>query len=432
MSSITGESLFYEVSRVIQNNHAISYYQYRALSSFIELLAVHDRVALFIGEETDSSYLAQFDWLINLIHEQSDFKIDLISPKQRSDYITPDVMSRFETICLELYSYSLGLTSDDLFSKQQKDRTAEDMSEYIEQAFALQYPQLNAKACCESIYNLSLSNANSSELLYFFRAHLLQGIAQLRGLTPILENQRLIASVLQEELRVENKTGTLPYRILKMANALLAQKIRTFDKDSNYPRVSMLLSDVIGKVQTRGELLEKSFELRRELSPFREAYQKLENDMTDPNKSLSVRSKRLEELTASIKKVWIPTISVLGGNLNSSVISKIATKTFGKYGLGEVKAEHSEKSDKAEDSVSFSTSLLGLGTALAQTVSEVYKDSALAKPNRPLLDVLVRVVNLTDVKTRLLQILPVRDFDYTAFKLLDERLSANVNEVSHD
>ena len=49
MGAITGESLFYDVSRLLKDKQQVSYYQYKALSSFTEMVVLHDRVALFVG-----------------------------------------------------------------------------------------------------------------------------------------------------------------------------------------------------------------------------------------------------------------------------------------------------------------------------------------------------------------------------------------------
>jgi hypothetical protein len=432
MAAIAGESLFYEVSRVLSNNYRLSYYQYRALSSFAEMISLHDHVALFVGDETDKEFLESFDWLVNIIHEKSDFKIDIVFPQNRSDYITSDELKQFEAICKDIYPHPLGITSDELFTKLRKDRTGEDMSERIERMFCEKYPKFDSNKFAEDIYTVWLDNANSSELLYFFRAHLLQAIAETKHLTPIFENQRLIAAALQNRNRQNSRVGTLSFAIYKMVDSLFIQACDLLpDEKNSYPRVSLFLNAIIGSITRRDEMLNAIFNLRVELKDFRFSYKKIEEVLINPNLSLSDRSEVKEQLEESVKKVWIPTISSLGRHYTPNAVKKIAKNVFEKYGIGEVKAEHLEKKDASENSIALSTpSLIGIGATVAQTISEVYKDSKLTKPNRALLDVLNRVVKLTASRDKLTEILPVNDFTYRTSKLLDSILAEKAMEVT--
>jgi len=430
MNAIAGESLFYEASKVISGNGSVSYYQYKSLDSFIELITLHDNIALFVGEETDDDYLNSFDWLINIVHEKTDCKIDFIKPERRGEYITSEAMSLFETICREVYSHSLGIISDDLFYKRRKDRTAEDMSSRIEQLFIRDYPEFDCKNFGEGIYHLLQKNANSSELLYFFRAHLFQSIAELQNLTPVYENQRLIASIFQQRCRKENRTGTLPYIIYKMANNLFMEAYDSLPNDRvKYPRISILMNALIESTLTREALVDSIALLRNELKEFREAYVKAEAILVNPNKSFLDRTVIQKSLEESIREIWMPVIASLERNDTSNKIKKVAKGVFGKFGIGDVKFQHSEKKDLSENTVTYSTaSITGLVTAIAQTVSEVHKASKLIRPNKPLLDIILRVARSTDTKQKLSALLPVRGFGYRLPNLIDKLLAANVGK----
>lgn len=431
MGAIIGESIFYDVSRIIRGSGSISYYQYKSLDSFVELITLHDRITLFLGEEADSEYSKAFDWLINTIHEKTDCKIDLVSPKRRGQYITREVMALFEQISREIYSHSLGVTSDDLFTKQVKDRTAEDMSGRIEQLFVNEYPDFDCKKFSEGIYGILEKNANSSELLYFFRAHLFQAIAELQDLTPVYENQRLIAAILQRSCRMENRVGTLPYTIYKMADNLFVKAYGFLPDDKiKYPRVSVLMGAMIERASARNGILDAVVFLRDELEEFRKSYNEAEKTLTDSNKSFYEKSEIQRSLEESVKLIWIPVIESLGRNYTSNKISKLAKGVFGKYGIGEVKLEHEKKQDSSESKATFSTpSLLGIVAAVTQTVSEVYKDSKLIKPNKALLEIILRVAKLTNTKHRLTSLLPVRGFNYRLPKLIDSHSVENLEEV---
>ena len=71
-----------------------------------------------------------------------------------------------------------------------------------------------------------------------------------------------------------------------------------------------------------------------------------------------------------------------------------------------------------------------MGTALAQTVSEVYKDSKLAKPNKALLETLNTVVRLEGLQDKLSELLPVHNYRYRIYKLLDSVLAEKLVEVT--
>lgn len=438
MSAIVGESLFYEAARVLHGSSSISYYQYKALDALAEIICLHDRVALFAGEETDSNYLKSFDWLINLIHEKCDFKIDVISPKHREEYITSEVMRRFGEITNAIYPHPLGIISDELFGKQKKDRTAEDMSERIEQLFNRDFPKFDYKKFGVDIYEVWQRNANSSELLYFFRGHLLQAIAEIRGLTPIYENQRLIAAIAQRKSRQETTVGTLPYEIYKMANNLFVHACETLRQwNTEYPKKSILMIAVAGAVSERDEILDSIVAIRRELEEYRKHYGKAEETLKDFDASLFDRSEIQQSLALSAREIWLPVISSLGRNHTDGTLKKIAKGVFEKYGVGELKYEHSEKlehgkqSASSEDSSKYSTpSLLGIGAAIAKTLYDVRQDAKLVNPNKPLLDVLLKAINMKEVNTKLSTLLPVRDFRYRTPKLVDSLLVEEQMEVA--
>lgn len=438
MSAIVGESLFFEAARVLRGNSPISYYQFKALDALIEIVALHDRVALFAGEETDSAYLSSFDWLINSIHEKSDFKIDIITPKHRGEYITSEVMRRFNEVSDAIYPHPLGITSDELFGKQKKDRTAEDMSERIEQIFNRDYPNVDWKKFGTDIYEVWQRNANSSELLYFFRAHLLQAMAEIKGLTPIYENQRLIASIAQRKSRQENRIGTLPYDIYTMANKLFTlacESLRGVNTD--YPKKSILMIATVGAATSRDTILDSMVNIRRELKEYRQHYGRAEEILKNQDASLSDRSEIQQSLTASANKIWFPVISSLGQRHTAGAVKRIVKGVFEKYGVGEVKYEHSDKFDSAnpsgssEDTSTYATpSLLGVGVAIGKTLYDVSKDSKLQNPNKPLLDVLLKAINMKDVNTKFSALFPVRDFRYRTYKLVDSLLAEEEREVT--
>lgn len=432
MDAIVGESIFFDVSRIITRRDQLSFYQYKALEAFIEILTMHNQIALFLGDEPDTAFINSFEWLIDAVHEKTDCTIDVVTAKRRGQYITSETMSLFEGICKEIYSHSLGVTSDDLFKKHRKDRTSEDMSERIEELFVRDYPKLSCKTFSNGMSEILKNNANASELLYFFRAHLFQAIAELQTLTPFYENERLIAAIVQQWCRQDNRVGTLPYAIYKMVNNLFI-KANDFLPESrtNYPKVSILMSAMVEKAPTRSELFDSIVSLRKELKEFRRSYYNAEETLCDTNKSLYERAEVQRSLEESAQQIWMPVIASLGRSYSSNKIGKIFKGVFGKYGIGEMKLQHEDRADASESKATYSTpSLIGITTALAQTASEVYKDAKLAKPNKQLLDLTLRVAKLTEIKRKLTALLPVRGFEYRLPTLVDSLLAVNASEVA--
>lgn len=421
-SAIVGESLFFEAARVLNGTSAVSYYQYRAVESLLEVLLFHESVFLLVGEETDEEFLAKFDWLISKIHEDTDFKIDLIRKEHRTRWITSAVMQRFDEICREVYGHSIGIRSTDLFSKQRKDRTSEDMSEHLEQLFVRDYPNFKADRLAESVYDLLFTNANSSELLYFLRAHLIQALAEINELTPIYENQRLISELLQRSKRVINRVGNLPFEIYKTANSLFIKTCNELvpARRLDYPRLSIGMLAALNSATARNQFLSSIFGLRQQLADFRKYYSEAEETVMNPNKSLSEKSDVRIQLEKSQNLVWGPIMSTLGHRYTTNKIVKIGKGLFGKYGVGDIRLQHSDKAKHDdESSATYSTSLIGVAAALGTTLADVWEDTKLIKPNKSLVDILLSVVQMSDSQQKITTLFPVRGFGYKAPQLID-------------
>ena len=248
MTAIIGESLLYEASRVLKDEHRLSYYQYRALCSFVEMVVLHDRTIVISGIEKDRNFLEVINWLMSEISGASDYSFELVKFSNRSKYLDNRVVQRFESLCKEIYFAPLGIITDRLLEKRAKDRTAEDMSETIEQLFCENYPTSENRRFVEELLRIWSSNATSSELLYFFRAHLMQAIAETTDATCLFENQRLIAEILHQTYEKENKPGTLAFTIYNLVNGLFMRVCEALPHDKDqYPRRSLLINDVVAR-----------------------------------------------------------------------------------------------------------------------------------------------------------------------------------------
>jgi hypothetical protein len=436
MLAVVGESLIYEASRVIREDHRLSYYQYRALSSFTEMLVLHDAVLVVAGVEKDSAFLGTIDWLRDQIGADSDFTVQMVSPDNREQYINNKVIQSFESICQQIYQRPLPLVTGELLEKQSKDRTAEDMSERIERIFSENYPTQENRRFIEELLRLCSRNATSSELRYFFRSHLLQAIADNEDATCLFENQRLIAEILHHTYVRNTRLGTLAYSIYALVNELFQRACEALPHDkSDYPRPSLLVSDLIIELDDRHHLLPAILKLRKEFQPLREHYKTTERALLNQNTSLFERSEIQAQLEETVTKVWIPTISSLGRGYRAGNIRKFLKNIFGKYGFGDLTVERSEtysgNDAETSDSVSYGTpSLVGIGTAIAQTMSDVYQEWKLYKPNKPLLECLARVVKSRESLSKLKRQFPVVGFAYQINQILDRAMLNRIQEVA--
>lgn len=359
MFVVVGESLLYEASRVMREEHRLSYYQYRALCSFAEMLVLHDKALVVAGVERDADFLEAVSWLKREIETTSDYVVQLIGSADRDEYVDKQVIQLFEAICKEIYQQPLSLVTAELLEKQRKDRTSEDMSERVEHLFSENYPTQQDRRFVDELLRVWSRNATSSELHYFFRAHLFQAIAENADGTSLFENQRLIADILHQIYRKSNKSGTLGYGIYSLVDGLFRRVCETLPHDkSEYPRASLLVSDLVARLEDRSGLLSGLLSLRDEFKPFREHYRITETALLNQDTSLFERSEIQAQLQETVTKVWVPTISSLGRGYSSGNIRKFLKNVFGKYGFGDITVEHSEKQGAHEtaDSISYASS----------------------------------------------------------------------------
>ena len=436
MTAVIGESLLYEASRVLKHDHRLSYYQYRALCSFVEMVVLHDRAIVISGTEEDDSFLEVINWLMSEVSRVSDYSFELVKFSNRSTYLENRVVQRFESLCKEIYFAPLGLITDRLLEKRAKDRTAEDMSETIEQLFSENYPTSENRRFVEELLRILSSNANSSELLYFFRAHLMQALAETTDATCLFENQRLIAEILHETYAKENKTGTLAFTIYNLVNGLFLRVCDALPHDKDqYPLRSLLISDVVARSEDRKALLLTTLQVRQEFTPFREYYKQAESTLHDEHTSIFERAEIQARLNEMINKVWIPVISSFGRRYSANKIGNFFKDILARYGIGDLTIEHSEqvttsRETESTDSLSYELpSVGGLTSAVVKTAYSEYQEAKLYKPNRPLLDCLNRVVRSTESVSRSETELPVADFRYKINQLLDRAVLDRCAEV---
>lgn len=417
MTAIAGTSLLTSVSRTLTKQNKLSYYEYKALDYFAEVLILHDSLELLIGVEPNSQYVDEFDWLYRKIHDKTDFKITYISGKIRTTaHLTEEVNKQYNLICEDIYGYSLEIPTNELINKQEKkSRFEDDLLERIEES--LINDSSNLKTLANDVYNLFTTNANTSTFNYFFRSHLIQAIAEINNWTPILVNQCLIADLFHHNLTESKHKGNLTFTIYDLVNKLFINQFNQLNKrPTNYPNYSLLMVNVISKSTSRGELLDAISKIREEFRDFRKTYTSINADLTNPNEKLAKKSQQSDKLNSYINDLWIPTMESLGNGKIGSIARKALTDAGGKFGF-----------NANEEGLTVSAS--GIATAFVTFLTEIDKNDKLYPPNRGLLDAVKKAVELEDIKRKFDEILPVKNFNQKQFQILDRLLvKENDNE----
>lgn len=421
MVAVAGTSLLYSVSKTLKQDTPIPYYQFKSLESFLEVLVLHDELHLFVGAENDKSYLNNFEWLITDIHQNTDFKVSLITSKE---YLDSTKVEKFNEICEEIYNYPLGITSNQLFTKQSKNnRIEDDLSEIVTNVSAKEF---DSKEFSKRIYETYSRNSTTTTFQYLFRGHLFQAIAETNNLTPIFVNHRIIADILQKTSRNDNKVGTIAYSIYKMVNNLFLGFCKNLDKTKQtYPFTSILIMDLICRSDNRADLLKNIYSIRNDYKNFRDEYKTIEKTLNDKNESLQNKAKAQNKFERYVQEVWLPTMNSL--NQSQSIVLKQLKKSLGKFNIGESKLEtkskyNDEKGALSESEGKTSINVTGLLVEVGSLLTRMGKDAYLMTSNRPLLNSIKTALETSEIESKLKKILPVKDFANTKFQEIDKIL----------
>ena len=421
MTVIAGTSLVYSVSKTLQQDISLPYYQFKALEAFVEVIVLHDELHIFRGEENDTNYLKTFEWLINNVRENTDFKILSIESK---DYIDSTILRKFDEICQEIYIHPLGITLNQLFTKQSKNnRVEDDLSEIVTNLSAKEF---NSKEFSKRIYDTYSRNSTTSTFQYLFRGHLFQAIAENKNLTPVFVNHRIIADILQKVSRNDNRVGTLAYSIYKMVNSLFLGFCKNLDRsEQTYPFTSILMTDLICRSDNRKDLLKNIYSIRSDYKSFRDEYKTIEQTLNGKSESLQNKAKAKDKFEKYVQEVWLPTMNSL--SQSQSIVRKQLKKTLGKFNVGESKLETTSKYDNeignsSESEGKTSINLTGLGVEVISLIARMGKDAYLMTSNRPLLNSIKKALETPEIGSKLVSFLPIKDFANTKFQEIDKIL----------
>lgn len=415
MTAVSGTSLLTSVFRTLTKQNKLSYYEYKALDHFAETLILHDSLELLIGVEPTTQYIDEFDWLVKKVHEETDFKINYIRGETRTKtYLTEEVRTRYNLVCEDIYGYSLEISTDELVTKQEKKlRFEDDLLERIEELLVAD--SSNVKTLANDIYNLFITNANTSTFNYFFRSHLIQAIAEVKNWTPVLVNQCLVAGLFHRSLTENKHLGNLTFTIYDLVNKLFVSQGSQLNKlPTNYPNYSVLMVNAVSRAENRDKLLDAIFEIRKELKDYRETYKSIDAALMNPNEKLTDKANQKAKLDSYINDLWIPMMQSLGHGEIGSVARKALADAGGKFGFN-------------ANAQGLTLSASGIATAAITFLTEINKNDRLYFPNRGLLNAVKKAVDSEDVKKKFDQILPVKNFNQKRFQILDTLLVKDSN-----
>lgn len=420
MTAIAGTSLFYSVVKTLNETTPISYYQFKAFEAFLDVLILHDELHLFVGKEGDTNYLRTFGALTTNIHANTDFKISLITDP---NYLHSSVIQKFNEICTEIYGHPLGIVSEQLFTKISKtNRIEDDLSEIVT---SVSLKDFNSREFSKRLYETYSKNANTATFTYLFRGHLFQAIAEILQLTPVFVNHRLIADILNRSTR-KNRVGTLAFSIYKMVNSLFLHFCINLNHNNRYyPFSSILMMDLISRVENRENLLAAIYEMREEYKSFRDEYKKIETTLNSNKASLQEKARAKKKFERYIQEVWLPTMNSLSEN--RGIIGRQLKKSLGKFNIIDSKLEATTKYED-EQGISSSSeaksnvNLTGFGLEVVSLIGRIGKDAYLMNSNRPLLNSIKKILETPEIEERFMAILPIKEFSNTKFQEIDSIL----------
>lgn len=424
MTAIICESLIYSVSKVLQEEVPLTYYQYRDLSSFIELITLHDEVLLLLGDFHDDKFYQAYEWLIDHLKSTTDIKFKKIDSSNRVDFLTSKVVNQFNQIVNEIYQHDFGITIDELLKKSDADRSFKEDITPFENVFKKAFKGNKIKHFANFIFESWDSNQYLSFIRYLFRTHLLKALSEIFNLTPVYENSRLLTLLLQNKCYKSPHMGSMPHKIYETVNTIFVNSLAKLPNKSIYPKIPILLRYIITKTKYRESLLDEVIKLRNTFRNFRKEYNVLENVINNSDENVATRTKSINKLEDSLQKILIPTILSFGKTYSASVYKQFFNSLFGKYNVGDIqyKLKFNENSDVSESLNLSSPSLTKLGIDFLKTLYETHRDSELFKLNEPLLEVTKIVIESKGIQSRANQIMPLKDYNEEINLIIEDNI----------
>ncbi len=420
MKAITGESLLYNVSRALTGGHEITYFQFRDICSFIEMIALHSEVIILTDQQYDSSYREEYKTIVNGIEEKTNIKIWFYDIEQILSISDINVINIFNSTLGEVYKKDIGVNIKDLLEKPENDRSRKEEIQVFLNIFSISLEKETLSDYTEYIYDQWKNSEFIDTIIYLLRGHLLSSLAKHYNYTPVHTNIRLIIKILEDQILEPRIIGSLASNIYQMSNKLFINSSADLAQKSVYPRLPVLLNYIITKVVNREELLNKIFSLNNQFSVFVKEYDNLNNIISDENNSFHERKKALLVFKDTVDVIWNPMITSFGNTKHLHLAGKVLSDLFNKYGLGD--AKYIVKEDNGDEGFGYSTpSLTKLGIDAIKSIRNNIKTKQIFSWNEPMLEVFEDVFKMKDSYKKSQELLPIKDFSRTINKTIDRK-----------
>lgn len=423
MCAITGESVFHCVSKIIVSDESpITYFQYRDLLNFLEIVAFHEEIIILQENEQDVDYVNEYKWLLDEIKKRTNIKITFLDKDETDIWENKTIINDFNDMLTKIYKHDFGISIKELLKKQKSDRSEKEESFVFESVLKYSLQKNDLTMFSDFIYESWLNNQYNQFIFYLLRAHFIKTISINKNYTPFYDNYRLFSELLERDHLTNDHIGTLPFLIYSIINSNFIKILQKLPLERDYPIISILLRYLLNGSSKRIDILNNLLTLYNNIAEFRNNYLQIDLVLRDQNQSISRRQSNQSFLNDSLTKILVPTITSFGKDDSRTPIKKFFKTLSNQYGVGDIKYEI--KLDTGEediDSTKYSTpSLTGFGLNVIKGIYSTYKDSKLLNANRPMLDLIVEIFEKENTLQNCMKILPIKDYPRSLNVLIEK------------
>ena len=158
MGAIVSSTIFFEVERSLSSQEALTYYQLKALSNFVDLICLHDSVTVL--SPLNANQLDQ-QLLYRTLRDMDGVNLSILHPR---DAILKVGSEEFHRYLAQVYQQPLGITNEEIGSDTPKDRYAEDIGERFEMMITQGLEQGDLLDSAKRLGRWASNNSGNSEL----------------------------------------------------------------------------------------------------------------------------------------------------------------------------------------------------------------------------------------------------------------------------
>lgn len=303
--AVGGTSLVTSTRRALATEEPISYFEFCALSEFLDSLLLHDQVVILgtLGPE-DEKFL---ELLRRDLGESTVLVVD--TPTSFDDIANrPAVQQVLRSILEDTFGRNAPTLSPVMLNERVRpSRMSDDYKGEVIRTFAsfcsqfdgiwrCDYDRLAAYLVDEQLKSLTSAD-HKFVVNYLFRTFLLAAVAAVHDGSILAEGLRkYVLSLLQARLK-RKAPVTLAKRLYEIANA--AYRAAMHPLASEYPFVSLGVSRILFDSAERTKVLGATRVLRAHLAPYRESLSNIQKTILNLNCPISERLRAHADLLGS-------------------------------------------------------------------------------------------------------------------------------------